>query len=187
MPRIPGRPCVQTLFSSLTQLLLFNQLCPTLCDPMDWSMPGFSVLHHLPALAQTHVHWVGEGPSFPLPPHTLSWRRQTQEEGVHLLLSRFFQLFYEAPGLQSHLNRGRGRRPCPRRLNSEVTPGLLGRDSHMAPVNCKGSWEMQGGMDIHREYGPSPLQVKNQWDKRQLPQSLRLPRGKNIINWDVER
>ena len=25
---------------------------------MDCSMPGFPVLHHLPELAQTHVHWV---------------------------------------------------------------------------------------------------------------------------------
>ena len=32
-----------------------TQLCPTLCDPMDCSMPGFPVLHHLPELAQTHV------------------------------------------------------------------------------------------------------------------------------------
>ena len=36
------------------------QSCPTLCDPMDCSMPGLSVLHHLPELAQTHVHWVGD-------------------------------------------------------------------------------------------------------------------------------
>ena len=35
------------------------QLCLTLCDPMDCSMPGFSVLYHLLELAQTHVHWVG--------------------------------------------------------------------------------------------------------------------------------
>ena len=34
--------------------------CPTLCYPMDCSMPGFLVLHHLPELAQTHVHWVGD-------------------------------------------------------------------------------------------------------------------------------
>ena len=31
---------------------------PTLCDPMDRSMWGFSVCHHLLELAQTHVHWV---------------------------------------------------------------------------------------------------------------------------------
>ena len=32
--------------------------CLTLCNPMDCSMPGFPVLHHLPEFAQTHVHWV---------------------------------------------------------------------------------------------------------------------------------
>ena len=44
------------------------QLCLTLWDPMDCSMPGFSVLHHLPELAQTHVHWIGDAiqPSRPL-------------------------------------------------------------------------------------------------------------------------
>ena len=30
--------------------------CPTLCDPMDCSMPGFPVLHYLLELAQTHIH-----------------------------------------------------------------------------------------------------------------------------------
>ena len=33
-----------------------SQLCPTLCNPMDCSMPGFPVLHHLLKLAQTQVH-----------------------------------------------------------------------------------------------------------------------------------
>ena len=32
------------------------QSCPTLCDPMDCSTPGFPVLHYLPEFAQTHVH-----------------------------------------------------------------------------------------------------------------------------------
>ena len=36
------------------------QSCPTFCDPMDYSTPGFSVLHHLPELAQTLVHWVSD-------------------------------------------------------------------------------------------------------------------------------
>ena len=45
-----------------------TQSCLTLCNPMDWSTPGFSVLHCLPELAQTHVHWVGDAiqPSQPL-------------------------------------------------------------------------------------------------------------------------
>ena len=44
------------------------QSCLTLCDPMDYSTPGFSVLHHLPELAQTHVHQVGDAlqPAHPL-------------------------------------------------------------------------------------------------------------------------
>ena len=36
------------------------QSCPTLCDPMDCSMPGFPVHHQLLELAQTHVHQVGD-------------------------------------------------------------------------------------------------------------------------------
>ena len=36
------------------------QSCPTLCDPMDCSMPGLSVHHQLPKLAKTHVHRVGD-------------------------------------------------------------------------------------------------------------------------------
>ena len=37
-----------------------TQSCPTLCNPMDCSTPGFSVHHQLPELVQTHVHWVGD-------------------------------------------------------------------------------------------------------------------------------
>ena len=36
------------------------QSCPTLCDPMDCSMPGFPDHHQLPELAQTHAHWVDD-------------------------------------------------------------------------------------------------------------------------------
>ena len=36
------------------------KLCPTLCDPMDCSTPGSSVLHCLLEFAQIHVHWVGD-------------------------------------------------------------------------------------------------------------------------------
>ena len=36
------------------------QLCLTLCDTMDCSMPGFPVHQELPELAQTHVPWVSD-------------------------------------------------------------------------------------------------------------------------------
>ena len=42
--------------------------CPTLCNPMDCSMPGLPVHHQLPGFTQTHVHWAGNAiqPSHPL-------------------------------------------------------------------------------------------------------------------------
>ena len=45
-----------------------SQSCLTLCDPMDYSTPGFSVPHHLPEFAQVHVHYIGDAiqPSHPL-------------------------------------------------------------------------------------------------------------------------
>ena len=36
------------------------QSCPTLCDPMDCSTPGFPVHHQLPEPTQTLVHCVGD-------------------------------------------------------------------------------------------------------------------------------
>ena len=54
-----------------------TQSCLILCDPIDWSAPGFPVLHYLLEFVQTHVHCVGDAiqPSFPpsaLSPHALS-------------------------------------------------------------------------------------------------------------------
>ena len=43
-------PVFQTCCSSVTKL------CPTLCNPMKCSMPGFPVLHYLPEFPLTHVH-----------------------------------------------------------------------------------------------------------------------------------
>ena len=45
-----------------------TQLCSTLCDPVDYSTPGFPVHHQLPELTQIHVHQVGDTiqPSHPL-------------------------------------------------------------------------------------------------------------------------
>ena len=45
------------MYNSWLLLLLFShsvaQSCPTLCDPMDCSMPGFLLFHQFPELAQT--------------------------------------------------------------------------------------------------------------------------------------
>ena len=60
------------------------QSCPTLCDPMDCSTPGFPVLHHLPELAQTHVHRVGDAiqPSHPLSSPSLPVFNLSQHQGL---------------------------------------------------------------------------------------------------------
>ena len=69
------------------------QLCLTLCRPMDCSMPGFAVLHHLPELAQTHVHWVSDAIqpsrplSFPSPAFNLS-----QHQGLFQWVSSSHQV-----------------------------------------------------------------------------------------------
>ena len=51
------------LFSSVAQL------CLTLCDLMNHSMPGLPVHHQMPEFTQTHVHWVCDAIQ---PPHPLS-------------------------------------------------------------------------------------------------------------------
>ena len=55
------------MFSSV-QFSSVAQSCPTVCDPMNCSMPGLPVHHHLPEFTQTHVHRVGDAiqPSHPL-------------------------------------------------------------------------------------------------------------------------
>ena len=52
----------------LSQFSSVAQLCLTLCNPVDCSMPGFPLHHQLLELAQTHVHWVSDAiqPSCPL-------------------------------------------------------------------------------------------------------------------------
>ena len=46
--------------------ILVTKLCPTLCDHMDYSTPGFPVFHYLLEFAQTHVHWVNAATQSPL-------------------------------------------------------------------------------------------------------------------------
>ena len=58
--------------------------CLTLCNPINCSTPGFPVLHYLPELAQTHVHWVSDAiqPSHPLSPPSLLVLNLFQHQGL---------------------------------------------------------------------------------------------------------
>ena len=72
---LPTAPPGSVQFSSVTQS------CPTLCDPMDCSMPGLPVHHQLLEITQTHVHWLADDiqESHPLSspsPHTFNLSQQ---------------------------------------------------------------------------------------------------------------
>ena len=62
-------------------LLFITKSCPTLCNLMDYSMPGFPVPHYLQEFAQTHVHWVGEAiQSHPVSPPSPPVLNLSQDE-----------------------------------------------------------------------------------------------------------
>ena len=60
------------------------QLCLTLCDPMNGSMPGLPVHHQLPESTQTHVHRIGNAiqPSHPLSPPSPPALNLSQHQGL---------------------------------------------------------------------------------------------------------
>ena len=94
-------------------LYQFSQSCPTLCDPMNHSMPGLPVHHQLPESIQTHVHWVCDAiqPSHPLsspsPPalslsqHQGLFQWVSSSHEVAKVLEFQHQSFQEHPGLIS--------------------------------------------------------------------------------------
>ena len=82
---------VFTFFKCTIQQLIIHccccsvtKLCPSLCNPMDCSTPGFPVLHYLPEFAQIHVHWVSDASqlSHPLLPPCLPALNLSQHQGL---------------------------------------------------------------------------------------------------------
>ena len=65
-----------------------------LWDPMDCSMPGFPVHHHLLEFAQIHVHWVGDAtkPSHPLLSPSPPSFGLSQHQGLFLGISSSHQV-----------------------------------------------------------------------------------------------
>ena len=56
--------CIQWCYPSSLKLAIVLLLSLSVVSfslwPMDYHTPAFSVLHHFPELAQTHVHWVDD-------------------------------------------------------------------------------------------------------------------------------
>ena len=67
---------------------------PTLCDPMDCSMPGFPVHHQIPELTQTYVCQVGDAiqPSHPLSSPSLPTFSLSQHQGLFQWVSSSHQV-----------------------------------------------------------------------------------------------
>ena len=86
--------CLLCLVSFLISSIQFSsvaQSCPTLCNPMDCSTPGFPVHHQLPEFSQTHVHQVGDAiqPSYPLSSPSPPAFNLSQHQGL-FQMSQFF-------------------------------------------------------------------------------------------------
>ena len=114
-PQRSWNQCVVFIFESMVWFL--NQLLPlslsvssvaqylTHCDPMDCSMPGFSVYHQLPELAQAHDHQVGDAiqpahplsspspPAFSLPQHQVLFQWVSSSHQVAKVLELQHQSF----------------------------------------------------------------------------------------------
>ena len=68
--------------------------CPTLCDPLDCSMPDFPVLHYLLEFGQTHVHWVSDAiqPFLPLLSSSPPAFNLSQHQGLFLWVGSLHQV-----------------------------------------------------------------------------------------------
>ena len=82
----------QVQFSSVAQS------CPTLCDPMNCSMPGLPVHHHLPEFTQTHVHRVRDAIQLSHPPSSLS--PPAPNPSQHQSLSQWVNSLHEVAKVQ---------------------------------------------------------------------------------------
>ena len=84
----------QNLLKSNTQFSSVTKSCPTLCDPMNRSTPGFPVHHQLPESTQTHVHRVGDDiqPSHPLLSHSPPALNLSQHHGLFQWVSSSHQV-----------------------------------------------------------------------------------------------
>ena len=95
----------QNCFSSVAQS------CPTLCDPMNCSMPGLPVHHQLPEFTQTHVHRVSDAiqpshprssPSPPAPNPSQSIRVFSNESALHIRWPKYWSFSFSTSPSNEH-------------------------------------------------------------------------------------
>ena len=99
---------------------LVAQLCPTLCDPMDYIIPGFLVLHYLQEFVQTHFHWVNDAIQPSHPCHPFSFCLQSFPASRSFPLSQLFTSGGQSTGASSSAS------ILPRSIHSWFSLGLTG-------------------------------------------------------------
>ena len=116
---VSNSPTLIQLFSTLMRIVgMYSvlcccsvaKLCLTVCDPMEWNMPGSPVPHHLLEFVQVHVHCIGDAiqPYCPLSPSFPSAFNLSQ----HQCLFQWVGCFYfplRLTGLISLLSKGLSR------------------------------------------------------------------------------
>ena len=145
-------------FSSVTQS------CPTLCNPIDCSMPGLPVHHRLLEFAQTHIHWVGDvtqtshplsspcPPAFNLSQHQglFKWVSPSHEVAKRLefqLQHQSFQWIFRTDFLQD----GQVGSPCSPRDAQESSPTTQFKSINSSVFNLL--------------YGPMLTSIHDYWKK----------------------
>ena len=153
---------MRTLTFSSVQFSSVTQSCPTLCNPMDCSTPGFPVHHQLPDLAQTHAHWVGDAiqlshslsspppPAFNLSQHQglFKWVSSSNQLAKVLefqLQHQSFQWIFRTGFLQDWLFGS----PCSPRDSQESSP-----TPQFKSINS---------LALSFLYGPSLISVHDNW------------------------
>ena len=90
---LPRSKCLLISWPQTVQFSSVAHLWPTLCDPMNHSMPGLPIHHQLPEFTQIQVHRVGDAiqPSHPLSSPSSPAPNPAQHQG--LLASNFMHSY----------------------------------------------------------------------------------------------
>ena len=89
-----GRNTIAQISPRSLQFSSITQMCLTLCDPMNCSMPSLPVHHQLLEFTQTHVHWVSDAiqPSQPLSSPSPPALNLSQHQGLFKWVSSSHQV-----------------------------------------------------------------------------------------------
>ena len=147
--------CARPLHFHVTHSLFWPLCCCsvaklrlTLCDPVNCSTPGFPVVHYLPELTQTHVHWVGGAiqPTYPLA----------------IPLSSYLQSFPASRSFPALLLISHFSRVWPHPWDSPGKSGL----PFPSPVHKSEKWKWSRSVmfDSSRPHGLQPTRLLRPWD-----------------------